>query len=354
MSGAPKLGSFPGAENGFDTIRLIAAFAVIVGHAFPITGQAEPVRLLTGQTTMGGLAVYAFFIVSGFLIPQSLDRGTLARYALKRARRIMPALVVAVLLCALVLGPVMTTLDLSAYFTDPQLFNFLGNAIFLPVQYGLPGVFEAYPSGAVNGSLWSLKYEVACYVLVPVLMAIVPLRKAAVIAVTMASFVVARVLGKDASGVLYLIQQMALLFTFYGAGMLFLLFKDQIPIRASYAWVSLALFVLAGATPFFVEAAAIFGAYSLITFAYLSPQGFRDVTKRGDISYGVYVYAYPVQQLLAPMTMGFAIGGVSAGWLANSLLTMPIVAVLGTLSWLLVEKPAIMYGRGRGVATAAG
>lgn len=347
MSAAPKLGSFPGAQNGFNTIRLIAAFAVIISHAFPINGELEPIARLTGQTTIGGLAVYAFFVVSGFLIPQSLDRGTLARYVEKRARRIMPALVAAVALCAFVLGPVMTTLDPAAYFTDPQLFNFLGNAIFLPVQYGLPGVFGANPTAAVNGSLWSLKYEVACYVLVPFLMAVVPLRKVGVIVVTLASFAVARALGEDASGVIYLIQQMALLFMFYGAGILIILFKDQIPVRASYAWIAAALVVLAGATPFFVEAAAIFGSYALIAFAYLSPQGFRDVTKRGDISYCVYVYAFPVQQLLAPLTVGFAVGGMSAGWLANSMIAYPIVAVLGALSWMLVEKPAITSGKKR-------
>lgn len=155
-------------DNCFDTIRLFAAVMVIFSHAFPLTGMDEPLQALSqGQASIGFLSVSIFFLVSGYLIPASLDRGTISRYAKKRSLRILPALAVAVLICAFVLGPQLTTLSMGAYLTHPKTWMFVGNIAFLPVGYSLSGVFTDQPLDAVNGSLWTLKYEVACYFLVP-------------------------------------------------------------------------------------------------------------------------------------------------------------------------------------------
>ncbi|MDJ0979835.1 MAG: acyltransferase [Erythrobacter sp.] len=344
----PRLSELPVAANGFDTIRLIAACAVIVSHAFPLNALAEPLKWLTGgQASLGKLAVCAFFVISGFLIPASLERGTLARFAEKRARRIMPALIVAVMLCAFALGPVATTMATGAYLSNFGTFKFLANMVFLPVGYDLPGVFEGNPVSAVNGSLWSLKFEVACYILVPILMAFARLRAAAVWAATLGSFLVTHWLQGDTRGALFFVEQMASLFQFYGVGMLFFLYKDRIRVRAGYAWLALLGVALSIPTPFFLQACATLGSYALIAAAYLSPEGFRALTARGDISYGVYVYAFPVQQVFVPFTLGLTIGGVSVGWLANTLFAMPIAALLGAASWWLIEKPALTLGRNR-------
>lgn len=328
--------------NGFDTIRLLAASAVIVSHGFVLTGAVEPLDHLTGgQATIGTLAVSAFFVISGFLIPASFDRGGIARYAVKRARRILPALVVAVLLCAMVLGPLATQLPLGAYFADPATWRFLGHALFLPVGYDLPGVFADHPLSAVNGSLWSLKYEVACYVLVPLALMLAPLRKAAVIAAWLASFAIARLVPPDAGGALYHLGQLAELFRFFGAGMLLYLYRAQIQLRPALAWLCLGVAGVGALTPLFNELAATLGAYALIAFAGLCGERFRQVTARGDISYGVYVLAFPIQQLLVPATLGFAMGGIVLGWLANALLALPLAYAAGALSWFLVERPAL-------------
>ena len=331
-----------GEANGFDTIRLLAALAVIFSHAFPLTGAVEPLERLTGgQATIGQLAVAAFFVISGYLIPASRDRGTLRRFAIKRARRIMPGLVVAVLLCAFVIGPLCTSLPLADYLADPQSWRFLGHALFVPgLDYGLPGVFTGQPDGAVNGSLWSLKFEIACYGFVAAVAACARWRVALVVLAWLASFALARAIPRDAGGVAFYIVTMAGLFRFFGAGMLLYLFASRVPLRAAWGWAGLGLTAAAAFTPLFMEVAASAGAYALVCFAHQAGPRFRAITARGDLSYGVYVYAFPLQQLLVPLSLGLA-----WPWLTNALLALPCALLAGWLSWRWVERPWLQAGR---------
>ncbi len=334
------LASLASAPNRFNTIRLIAAITVIFSHAFPITGSLEPLENFTGQASLGTLAVAAFFVISGFLIPASLDRGSITQYAIKRGFRIMPGLVVSVLVSAFVFGLSFTQLRTVEYLLHPQTWGFLGNGLFLPMGYDLPGVFELHPMRAVNSSLWSLKFEMACYAFVIVSFAVARLRRAAVIAAWLFSMAVAPMIADDAGGVWFYIDQATGLFRFFGMGMLFYLFADRIYIRRDWGWLTGALVVVSAFTPFFLEVAATAGAYAVITLAYCCGDRFRRATTRGDISYGVYVYAFPIQQSLLSVSLGFAMP-----WLANALLTLPLVMLAGLLSWLAVEKPALEFGR---------
>lgn len=348
-SGPMMLGSYGLMNNGLDTIRLLAAIVVIFSHSFPITGFAEPLYEHTGFATFGTLAVSAFFVISGFLIPASLDRGSIRRYAIKRIRRIMPALVCAVFLCAFVIGPLFTTLPIASYLTASGTWAFVGHVLFLPVGFELPGVFADHPSSYVNGSLWTLKYEVACYIAVPILFLIARLRKAAVIAAWLSSFVITLLIPEGTGGVLYLIDQTCNLFRFFGSGMVMYLYRDHIPVRNDLALLGLAATILATVffTSIFMEVSAVAGAYALIVFAYHSPMWFRDISAKGDISYGVYVYAVPIQQLLLSGTITLAAMTSLPAWLVNSLLTLPLVFLAGTLSWLYIEKPALLSGKKR-------
>ncbi|WFL78076.1 acyltransferase [Altererythrobacter arenosus] len=334
------LSSLAGEKNGFDTIRLLAACAVIFSHSFPLTGRHEPLMALTGQATLGDLAVAAFFLISGLLVSASFDRGSLARYADRRLRRIMPGLVVSVAISAFVFGSIFSSLPLGEFLVHPETLRFLGNALFLPVGYDLPGVFLDHPMRAVNGSLWSLKYEMACYVFVPIALAAARWRKPAVIAAWLASFAVAWAIPDGARGAAYVLDLGAGLFRFYGTGMLLYLFADRVVIRRDWAWYALALMIAAAFTPLFEEVAATAGAYAMVSFAYLCGKRFRKLTAKGDISYGVYVYAFPIQQMFVPLSLTFALP-----WLGNALLALPLAAFAGLLSWLVVERPALKYGR---------
>lgn len=342
---ARMLGDLDMRDNCFDAIRLFAAIAVIVSHAFPLTGTPEPLEALSrGQVGLGHLAVGVFFLVSGYLIPASLDRGSLQRYARKRAFRIIPALAVAVLVCAFLLGPLLTVLPLTDYLTAGGTWLFLGNAAFLPVGYDLPGVFADNPLTAVNGSLWSLKFEVACYVIVPIAFAFKSWRVAVVMAGWLASFALAAVIPEGSGGALFYIGLMSDLFRFFGSGMLLYLLADRVPMRRDWAVLAALASVAALFTPVFVEVMATAGSYAIIYFAYHAPRGMRALTARGDISYGVYVYAFPIQQTLVPFSLAAGAAGLAAPWLINFALTLPLTLLAGAMSWVLVEKPFLALG----------
>ncbi|MEF9978673.1 MAG: acyltransferase, partial [Thermomonas sp.] len=151
-------------RNNFNLIRLFAAWLVIYGHAWAITGSAggDIVTWLTQFKFAGGVAVDVFFFISGFLIAASLERNDVRSYLASRALRILPALVACVALSVFVLGPLLTTA--TEYWRDPRTWDYLwANATLWSTRYGLPGVFASLPRDAVNGSLWTLPIEARLY-----------------------------------------------------------------------------------------------------------------------------------------------------------------------------------------------
>ncbi len=156
-----------GRDNNFNLIRALAATAVLVSHAWPISqgaGTQEPLWAWTGAT-LGTMAVYVFFAISGFLIATSFDRTQSARaFLVARGLRLFPGLFVSVLLVAFVMGPLVTTLAATDYLTHPETLAFIPrNLTLISPAYTLPGVFEANPYPTVEGSIWTLVHEVACY-----------------------------------------------------------------------------------------------------------------------------------------------------------------------------------------------
>jgi peptidoglycan/LPS O-acetylase OafA/YrhL len=348
-----------GHDNGFNTIRLLAAAAVLVSHSFVLTTGlpgSEPLYALTGgRASVADTAVGTFFVLSGLLIAASADRSTTQRsFWTKRAMRIGPALWVSVLLTWLVMGPLWTSIDIARYFASDTSFSYLANLVFLPNPYALAGVFEGNPlPGVVNGSLWTLRYEIICYAICAVVMAMPRFRTALVLAGWLASFVLYYVgphlpLWEPAA---YHLTALAKLFRFFGAGMLVYLLRDRVPLNRSAAWACALCAVVATVTPFFTEAWAIFGSYLIIYFGYNAPRAFRDLTGRGDISYGTYIYAFPVQQIMVPFCMTTPLP-----WLTNIALSLPVTFGLAIMSWILIERPAINLGhrlsRRPGVAAA--
>jgi peptidoglycan/LPS O-acetylase OafA/YrhL len=341
-------------QNGFDTIRLIAAALVLVSHSFPISmgsNAEEPLSVLTrGQSTLGGLSVAAFFFISGLLISNSFEvSSTLSSFVRKRALRIMPGLLVVCLLLACIVGPLLTTLPLGHYYAGA--WHFMKNAIFVPATFALPGVFADHPLPAINGSLWSLKFEVACYAVAAVILALKRGRLALVVLLWMSSFFVSSWLadGEGQRGAYFYLGLIAALYRFFGAGMVFYLLRDRLSLRTDLAWLALIFTLLSTLTPFFMEVSATCGVYALLVFGYECPHWFRKITARGDISYGTYVYAYPTQQIM------YAIVGPHP-WLITAT-ALPLTFAAAILSWIFVERPALrmkQVGRRRGPNTKPG
>src|SRR6478735_10581756 len=152
-------------HNHFNVLRLIAAWLVIYGHAWAITGTpgGDLLARATQVKFAGAIAVDMFFVISGFLIAASLQRNTVRGYLASRALRILPALIVCVGLSTFVLGPLLTTA--ADYWRNPQTWQYLThNATLHRAEFFLPGVFEQLPRTAIYGSLWTLPIEAQLYI----------------------------------------------------------------------------------------------------------------------------------------------------------------------------------------------
>ncbi len=161
-------------DNNFNLIRFIAASLVLFSHSFALsigTGDAEPLRQTIGLT-WGVIAVDIFFITSGFLITRSyLSKRSLASFILARLLRIYPALIVAMFFCAFVIGLISTSFSTKEYLAsfDTYSFFFKNSTLIFGLETRLPGVFSNVPyKGAVNGSLWTLPYEIFMYSLLAI------------------------------------------------------------------------------------------------------------------------------------------------------------------------------------------
>ncbi|MEO0369826.1 MAG: acyltransferase [Pseudomonadota bacterium] len=327
-------------DNNFNLIRAVAAVAVLVSHAYPIASgpdTPQPFYALTGFS-LGSISVYAFFVISGFLIAQSYERGrSRTQFLVARFLRLWPGLIVSILAVALLLGPLVTALSPAAYFGDTETWTFIArNITLISVQYHLPGVFEDLPYTDIEGSIWTLLYEVLCYGGVFVLGVLGLLgRPWAMVAVFVAYVSLYFGVRLVDLGLHSKINALITLAFPFGVGTAFYIWRRYLPLTiwgvavlALLAWVAKGTLVYG---PLFTLALG----YAVFWAAYI-PKGtlLRSYNKLGDYSYGIYIYAFPLQGfavwLWGPMTP-----------LQNIILSLPLVLVPSILSWHLVEKPAL-------------
>jgi peptidoglycan/LPS O-acetylase OafA/YrhL len=342
-----------GRDNNLNLIRFIAAGAVLVSHATPITrGSAvpEPLMALTGHS-LGTIAVFIFFAISGFLITASFQRSSShTSFLLARSLRLMPGLVVSLLLVAFVLGPWVTSLTAAAYFTDGGPYAFvLRNTALFPLQYTLPGVFNGQPVEAVVGSIWTLKHEVLCYlgVFIAGLMgAWCSLGRAALALGLYACIWGAGLMMGDALP--YLAGKFLTLSLPFVIGIAFWIWRERLVMHPVICVVLVAVAWAVRGTPLALPGFALALSYVTFWLAYVPGGAVRAFNRLGDYSYGVYVYAFPVQ--------GLAVHLVGAQTpLQNMALAAVPTLVLAIASWHLIEGPAMgsksvilrLLGRGR-------
>lgn len=329
--------------NSFDVLRLFAAVLVVYGHAYPLTGNASP---HFGGNSVQSIGVKIFFVISGYLIMGSWQRDPSAgRFAARRALRIMPGLAVVVLLSALVIGPLATQLPLGDYFASPGLRNYFSN-IALYIRYQLPGVFtnNVYPS-AVNGSLWSLPAEVAMYVIGPVAWVLgsvfLKSTKWGVALVTLMLMLLSayfvRIQPIDPPLVIYGSSLISFLDTapYFLLGAVYALFHLERFLQnfvALSVWFAFSFLQVNGLV--FEILLYLILPYVILTLGLASSGIAKWLSKYGDISYGVYLYGFPIQQLMSM----YISRENQLPWI-NFSLALPLVLVLATLSWRLVEHP---------------
>lgn len=348
--------------NNFDALRLIAALSVIFSHSFLIaegSQSREPfVRLSLHQCPLGLVGVFVFFIISGYLVTESWCRQpSPGRFALKRIFRIWPGIVLNALVCGLLLGPAVTHVPLSAYFADRGLTQFLTDMLTLREgQLVLPGVWfsEDNPVALnVNGSFWTLRYEVMMYAMILILAMCRLLR--AWVCIALVGVGIAAVLFEKSLGPLGEIGEWAWLLGFFASGMAVYFLRDRIAWRGRYALLAvagLALFVLSG---HFIALFPLAGAYLTIWFARRYDPWLDYARYAGDLSYGLYIYGWPAEQFVMWLSGGHAT------WWQVCLGSLAVAVPLAWISWHLVEAPALRWvrtgrplGIGRGRLQPAG
>lgn len=325
--------------NNFDLIRLGAALLVLFSHAFVLTGHAadEPAaRLLRHVTDGGGAAVGAFFVLSGFLIARSAVVHPWRDYLRARALRIYPAFAAAVLVQALVLGPAVSVLGPGAYLGAAETWGAVGRALLFSPRPGLPGVFEGNPlPGVVNGSLWTLRVEVVCYAatLAWAWLGAPRWMVGLAVAVGFAALAGAHVAGAG----LRVISVLDCLL-FFAAGAAAWCWRERLALRWWVAGALLAAFWLLAATPAGPLLWHVALPYAVLRVGLARMVAGGILRRLGDVSYGVYLYAFPVEQVLVA-----AVPGIGPGHLA--LVAAPVAIVLGLASSRLVERPALRLKR---------
>jgi len=334
-------------ENNFTFIRMIAASLVIVSHAYDLLKVGyEPFAIISGFDTLGGLAVSTFFVISGFLVTASLLRArTGYQYLINRCLRIFPGLIVVILLSTLVLGPLLTELTVSDYFTHPHTWSYLKNIYLYDLHHDLPGVFAQLPFAyAINGSIWTLPLEFTAYLCLLLIFLANGLNSRFIfIFITLLIFTHLKLF--DFFGLqntflfsMHLIQLNKFAIFFF-SGVLIYLIKDQIPLNYTLFFCAIGLLIASfGVSLSFVQAPIIYyitWSYIVIFIAYAPLPLAKYFDKFGDISYGIYLYGFPVQQTLIyfhVQEIGFGLFTLIA-WL--------ISAIFAFFSWHLVEKQAL-------------
>ncbi len=327
--------------NNFDFLRLALALLVVRCHG-ALLGLHLP--WVEDQYFLGGRsAVECFFVISGFLIFRSWELSPkLGRYAEKRARRILPAYVFVVLACAFGLS-LLSELPARSYFASSEFYRYVGsNLVFLGfLQNSLPGVFTNSIVDYVNGPLWTIKIEVMFYVCVPVIAWLANRTHRVGLFVLVYALSLAWKLGfeyayatTDRGTFELLAKQLPGQLCFFIAGGALHYYHDAFT-QYRHRLFAVAVIVLVG--HFTIGLALIYPAalaVAVIYFATCIPY-LGNFAKFGDFSYGLYIYHYPILQIIAAI-------GLFAGtpWLAFT--TGMILAIVASyLSWHLLERPML-------------
>ena len=357
----------PDRRNSFDAVRLLAALAVVLAHQLNIAGDTLPgygqPSISPWGPKLADAGLYVFFALSGYLVFQSLDGDPrVGRFLSARALRIFPGVVVNVILCV-VFGSALTVLPAAAYWGSAETWRFLvhnASVLVTPTQFQLPGVLSDAPWPSVNVPLWTLKYEILCYAALLALFKAVTLaagerraasarRRVLALAAMAATawFVYGRAHpppptgGLDTLGNLAGVHVVRFFAVFFSGAA----YAAAEPWSVSARWGGaglLAAAILAGPTSemrFVAIVLAIsFGAILLGRSRLLYSRAYHRI---GDLSYGTYLYAFPIQMVTLDRWLG------SGNFWSLTLIDGLLALACAALSWRLVERPALRLKRGR-------
>jgi len=323
------------SRNNFDLLRLVAAVSVIFSHAFLLSENSQdhdPLMILTGgQTILGVVGVFVFFTISGYLVTQSFDTtGSPLVFLAKRALRIFPGLLLCLAVCVFVIGPLVTQLPLADYFWRREPYLFLFHNAVLDVDYNrLPGVLFAPGNigGIVNGPLWSLPCEVLMYLMLFALgvCRLLTLRVGLLLLALGVGCLWFDTAGDTLGSAFWLLG-------FFAAGICCYRLRETRLIAGH--WALLALLGLALSIParLFLVGFPLFGSYLVIYLALNRKLPRVPAARFGDLSYGLYIYGWPIEQCVVYFS-----GGTAPWWEVFGL-SLALAVPTAFLSWHAIES----------------
>lgn len=370
MSLAERLALNGGISPGYHLMRHVLSIAVLMMHGFFVIKGSDPAVIMpdgaSAAFAKAGLysgagagffrfaqpvvmsLVASFFVLSGFLVSGSACRNRdVGTFLFNRIARIVPALASEVMLSALVLGPLVTSMPVRDYLADPQFLRYLGNALGF-VTFTLPGVFTTNPwPDLVNASLWTLPAEFYCYAILIALMSSGFLYKDRVILVSILVVVAllcaeesVHVLGWQARTDATHFSAWFIVYEFM-LGVAFRVLSRKVPYSSTLFVVSASIYCLGVTLGWMDPLAGLCLAYCTI---YVGEMRFGtfDRLVRSDLSYGIYLYAFPISQMFM-FVLKDAVGGLGTGVKAAMLLPLFAIATIlfAYLSWIGIERPAL-------------
>ncbi len=324
---------------------------VIVSHCYN-TGD-DLIGQMTGYVLGGStVAMPVFFFLSGLLVTQSLDNSPTAwDFIRRRMLRLYPAAIFYVWVMAVLIGPIISTYSPAVYYSDPLFRQYLLTATLVQVYYYLPGVFSSSPLGpSVNASLWSIPMEIKLYTVL-LLTAFLPRRilngfyGIAAVLLLLAGLLCYDPIEQSFQHylwphfVLYPYTQLAV---FFLTGVLCYRFRQKIVVRNSWLLILLLGYIVMARWGLFYKLAFLLIPMAVLYFATHGMRFFRHITPQPDLSYGLYIWAFPAEQLAliylhpANHTLLFAL---------DLLLTLPVAL----LSWYAIERPALRFRYNKGL-----
>jgi len=330
-------------DNNFQLIRFVAAIGVFVSHTFPLAGYG-----LGGKAQMlGHVSLNIFFIISGFLVCKSFFERPINEYFLSRALRIFPALIIVVIFSVFILGLLVTDLKPLEYLSNPIIYDYILKNILLILPntpQNLPGVFAHAPyAPTVNAPLWSLPYEVVCYLLLAVIALLVGARNriklfaglSLLLFVFCFSIYMANTITRSVDFAVFFNKDTYRLIGLFFLGVSIFIFKDRVMI-SHYIMLGL---ILVFALSLIYRPVAIVTfylslTYALFYFSYAIRGPILHFNSIGDYSYGIYIFGYPIQQAVEHFLPNLAL-------VSYFTLTFGITFLLSLLSWHLIEKNAL-------------
>ncbi|SNT63917.1 Peptidoglycan/LPS O-acetylase OafA/YrhL, contains acyltransferase and SGNH-hydrolase domains [Tardiphaga sp. OK246] len=315
-------------DNSFDLLRLIAAMLVLWSHQFALVGLPEPTHF------NGALGVNIFFAISGYLNTISLTtKASALQFLQRRALRIFPALVGLAVFCVIV-ALFVSSAPISGILPFVPDFLFRNSTILFGLRYQLPGVFETNPFPSVmNGSLWTLPAEIKLYIYLALISVFVRYR-IKLLFLTLIGFYIGFLVWFYVTGETTATAHFNRFAVAFLTGALFAIIEKNIGAAPGF----LAVGVLASLTALLVPQVGMLPVICLaaVTLGRIRPPA--AINPSLDISYGVYLYAFPIQQIIVTYRFDF--------WTSLSLSVLGTV-VMAILSAVLIEQPALRLGRSR-------